>query len=152
MANKHTKRCSPLLIIQFSSVVQRVRLCDPMNCSTPGLPVHHQLPEFTQTHAHWVSDAHLTETEVKKTIETKNSKVTSIFFWSKYLPKFFIFITTNFKQTMNIPIFYEYKPILLASSTFNIARIFTFLLFDLPCVSPKYVMTVHERRRGGGCL
>ena len=32
-------------------------LCDPMNCSTPGLPVHHQLPEFTQTHDHQVSDA-----------------------------------------------------------------------------------------------
>ena len=32
-------------------------LCDPMNRSTPGLPVHHQLPEFTQTHVHWVSDA-----------------------------------------------------------------------------------------------
>ena len=32
-------------------------LCDPMNCSTPGLPVHHQLLEFTQTHVHWVSDA-----------------------------------------------------------------------------------------------
>ena len=32
-------------------------LCDPMNCSTPGLPVHHQLPEFTQTHLHRVSDA-----------------------------------------------------------------------------------------------
>ena len=32
-------------------------LCDPMDCSTPGLPVHHQLPEFTQTHAYWVSDA-----------------------------------------------------------------------------------------------
>ena len=32
-------------------------LCDPMNCSTPGLPVHHQLPEFTQTQVHWVSDA-----------------------------------------------------------------------------------------------
>ena len=32
-------------------------LCDPMNYSTPGLPVHHQLPEFTQTHVHWVSDA-----------------------------------------------------------------------------------------------
>ena len=31
-------------------------LCDPMVCSTPGLPVHHQLPEFTQTHLHWVSD------------------------------------------------------------------------------------------------
>ena len=32
-------------------------LCDPLDCSTPGLPVHHQLPEFTQTHVHWVSDA-----------------------------------------------------------------------------------------------
>ena len=32
-------------------------LCDPMNRSTPGLPVHHQLPEFTQTHVHWVGDA-----------------------------------------------------------------------------------------------
>ena len=34
-----------------------VSLCNPMNCSTPGLPVHHQLPEFTQTHVHWVGDA-----------------------------------------------------------------------------------------------
>ena len=42
----------------FSSVAQLcLTLCDPMNHSTPGLPVHHQLPEFTQTHAHWVSDA-----------------------------------------------------------------------------------------------
>ena len=32
-------------------------LCDPMNHSTPGFPVHHQLPEFTQTHVHWVGDA-----------------------------------------------------------------------------------------------
>ena len=44
--------------VQFSSVTQsRPTLCDPMNCSTPGLPVHHQLPEFTQTHVHQVSDA-----------------------------------------------------------------------------------------------
>ena len=45
--------------IQFSSVqsLSRVRLCDPMNCSTPGLPVHHQLLEFTQTHVHRVGDA-----------------------------------------------------------------------------------------------
>ena len=43
---------------QFSSVTQSCpTLCDPMDCSTPGLPVHHQLPEFTQTHVHWVSDA-----------------------------------------------------------------------------------------------
>ena len=43
---------------QFSSVAQLCpTLCDPMNCSTPGLPVHHQLPKSTQTHVHWVSDA-----------------------------------------------------------------------------------------------
>ena len=43
---------------QFSSVAQWCpTLCDPMNCSTPGLPVHHQLPEFTQTHVHQVRDA-----------------------------------------------------------------------------------------------
>ena len=44
--------------IQFSSVAQSCpTLCDPMDCSTPGLPVHHQLQELTQTHAHRVSDA-----------------------------------------------------------------------------------------------
>ena len=44
--------------VQFSSVAQLCpTLCDPMNRSTPGLPVHHQLPEFTQTHIHRVSDA-----------------------------------------------------------------------------------------------
>ena len=44
--------------VQFSSVAQSCpTLCDPMNRSTPGLPVHHQLPEFTQTHVHQVSDA-----------------------------------------------------------------------------------------------
>ena len=46
------------LSVQFSSVAQPCpTLCDPMNCSTPGLPVHHQLPEFTQTHVPQVSDA-----------------------------------------------------------------------------------------------
>ena len=44
--------------VQFSSVTQWCpTLCDPMNCSMPGLPVHHQLPEFTQTHVHRVSNA-----------------------------------------------------------------------------------------------
>ena len=43
---------------QFSSVAQSCpTLCDPMNRSMPGLPVDHQLPEFTQTHVHWVGDA-----------------------------------------------------------------------------------------------
>ena len=44
--------------VQFSSVAQSCpTLCNPMNHSTPGLPVYHQLPEFTQTHVHRVSDA-----------------------------------------------------------------------------------------------
>ena len=44
--------------VQFSSVAQSCpTLCEPMNCSMPGFPVHHQLQEFTQTHIHRVSDA-----------------------------------------------------------------------------------------------
>ena len=44
--------------VQFSSVAQScLTLFDPMNHSTPGLPVHHQLPKSTQTHVHWVGDA-----------------------------------------------------------------------------------------------
>ena len=47
-----------LIHIQFSSVAQSCpTLCDPMDYSTPGLPVRRQLPEFTQTHVHWVGDA-----------------------------------------------------------------------------------------------
>ena len=43
---------------QFSSVTQSCpTVCNPMNCSMPGLPVHRQLPEFTQTHVHWIGDA-----------------------------------------------------------------------------------------------
>ena len=45
--------------IQFSSIhpLSHVQLCDPIDCSMPGLPVHHQVSEFMQTHVHWVSDA-----------------------------------------------------------------------------------------------
>ena len=58
MTSKHMESCSTSLIIQFSSLTQSCpTLCDPMNLSTPGLPVHHQLPEFTQTHVHRVGDA-----------------------------------------------------------------------------------------------
>ena len=54
----YRERFSSHQFIQFSSVAQSCpTLCDPMNRSTPGLPVHHQLPEFTQTHVHWVCDA-----------------------------------------------------------------------------------------------
>ena len=54
-------RRSQFFSIAYQSVISVAQssqtLCDPMNCSTPGLPVHHQLQEFTQTHVHWVGDA-----------------------------------------------------------------------------------------------
>ena len=47
-----------VISVQFSPVAQSCpTLCNPMNCSTPGLPVHHPLLEFTQTHVHRVGDA-----------------------------------------------------------------------------------------------
>ena len=59
--NLHTFSISDMvatILVQFSSVAHLCpTLCDPMNCSMPGLPVHHQLPEFTQTHVDWVGDA-----------------------------------------------------------------------------------------------
>ena len=53
------KQCILLQSVnQFSSVIQSCpTLCDPVDCSTPGLSVHHQLPEPTQTHVCWVGDA-----------------------------------------------------------------------------------------------
>ena len=54
-----------LFSFQFSSVAQSCpTLCDPMNHSTRGLPVHHQLPESTQTHVHWVEDASVVSSSV----------------------------------------------------------------------------------------
>ena len=57
--DSHSGRCKVVFrkLFQFTSVTQSCpTLCNPMNCSTPGLPVHHQLLEFTQTHVHWVGD------------------------------------------------------------------------------------------------
>ena len=52
----HTHRITDSF--QFSSVAQSCpTLCDPIDCSIPGLPVHHQLPELAKTHVHWVGDA-----------------------------------------------------------------------------------------------
>ena len=54
----HPSSRAPLGWVQFSSVAQSCpTLRNTMNCSTPGLPVHHQLLEFTQTHLHWIGDA-----------------------------------------------------------------------------------------------
>ena len=58
MINKLRRGKGYIRLVQFSSIVQLCpTLCNPMNHSTPGLPVHHQLPESTQTHVHWISDA-----------------------------------------------------------------------------------------------
>ena len=52
------QKSDSLSSVQFSSVMQScLTLCNPIDCSTSDLPVHHQLPEFTQIHVHWVSDA-----------------------------------------------------------------------------------------------
>ena len=62
MPSNHLILCHPLLFPPsiFPSIgvfANESALCDPMNCSTPGLPGHHHLPEFAQTHVHRVSDA-----------------------------------------------------------------------------------------------
>ena len=55
---RHTFQICRTVVFQFTSVTQSCpTLWDPMVCSMPDLPVYHQHPQFTQTHAHWVSDA-----------------------------------------------------------------------------------------------
>ena len=51
------KLLSSFSSVQFSLVAQSCLTCDPKDCSTPGFPVYHQLPELAQTHVHWVGDA-----------------------------------------------------------------------------------------------
>ena len=54
----HLSQQGGKIVLQFSSVIQScLTLCYPMDCSMPGFPIHHKLPEFTQTHVHWVSNA-----------------------------------------------------------------------------------------------
>ena len=70
--------------VQFSSVAQSFpTLCDPMDCSMPGLPVHHQLQEITQTHVHWVSDAtqpsHPLPSPTPPSIFPKSSQISQFF-------------------------------------------------------------------------
>ena len=89
----------------FSSVqsLSRVRLCDPMNRSTPGLPVHHQLPEFTQTHLHQVSDAShlilcrllLLLPPIPPSIKVFSNESTLRMRWTKYWSFSFSIIPSN---------------------------------------------------------
>ena len=75
--------------VQFSSVAQSCpTLWDPMNRSTPGLPVHHHLPEFTQTHVHRVSDAiqpsHPRSSPIPPSIRVFSNESTLLMRWPKY--------------------------------------------------------------------
>ena len=56
-SSKNPNNLSKPVSVSSVQSLSRVRLCDPMNRSMPGLPVHHQLPEFTQSHVHCVGDA-----------------------------------------------------------------------------------------------
>ena len=81
--NCKLNKCYVSSSVQFSSVAQSCpTLCDPMNCSTPGLPVHHQLPEFTQTHVHRVGDAIQTSHPLSSPSPAPNpSQHQSLFQW-----------------------------------------------------------------------
>ena len=50
-------QCESVIHVVVVQLLSRIHLCDPMDCSTPGFPVLHYLPEFAQTHVHWVTDA-----------------------------------------------------------------------------------------------
>ena len=94
----HSRKPSPMMEFsssnfsmshQFSSVAQLCpTLCDPMNHSTPGLPVHHQLREFTQTHIHWIGDAILWHPllllSIFPSIRVFSNKSVLLIRWSKY--------------------------------------------------------------------
>ena len=75
-----------MIIFQFSSVqlLSRVWLCDPMDCSTPGLPVHHQLPEPTQTHVHWVGHPLLLLPSIFPSIRVFSNESALHITWPKY--------------------------------------------------------------------
>ena len=67
---------------QFSSVTQSCpNLCDPRDCSTPGFPVHHQLPEFTQIHVHCVGDAIQPSHPLTSTPAFNLSQLQGLFLW-----------------------------------------------------------------------
>ena len=75
------------ILLQFSWVAQScLTLCDPMDCSMPGFPVHNQLPEFIQTHVDWVGDA----------IQPHLLLSPSPSYFSQYFPASESFLTSQF--------------------------------------------------------
>ena len=75
--------------VQFSQLLSHVRLCNPMDYSPPGLPVHHQHPELMQTHFHWVGDAILCRsllllTSISPSIRVSSNESVLHSRWPKY--------------------------------------------------------------------
>ena len=120
---------SPVLCagsVQFSSVAQSCpTLCDPMNCSMPGLPVHHQLPEFTQTHIHRVGDAiqpshplsspFLLLPPIPPSIRVFSNESTLRMRWSKYWS--FIFNIIPFKEHPELILRMDWLDVLAVQGT-----------------------------------
>ena len=88
----------------FSSVAQSCpTLCDPMNCSMPGLPAHHQLPELTQTHVHQVGDAIQPSHPLLSPSPALNlSYIFLLFHVLLWFGKAFLFITQHIRNKENI--------------------------------------------------
>ena len=102
-------------VIPFSPFSRsvNVRLCDPMNCSTPGFPFHYQLPELAQTHVHWISDAiqppHLLSSPSPPTFNLSQLEglfqwVSSSHQWSKYCSFIFSISPSNEYSGLIIPL------------------------------------------------
>ena len=100
-----TKAFRLLSSVQFSSVIQSCpTLCNPMHCSTPGFPVHHQLPELTQTHVHLVSDPIQPSHSLSSPSPTSNhSQHQSLFKWVSSLHQYW-FLSEQYTNYSSDPI------------------------------------------------
>ena len=124
--------------VQFSSVVQSCpALCGPMDCSTPGFPVHHQLPEFTQTHGHWVGDA--TKPSHPSPPAFSLSQHQGLFKWvssSHLVAKYwsFSFIISPSKEYSGSISFFFF-PVLFTFLLYNIVLVLLYIDMNLPWVN-----------------
>ena len=78
------------LTLSAVQLLSCVRLCDPMDGSTPGFPVHHQLPELIQTHVHWVGDAIQPFSSVGKLATRQNGSNSAIYWMNEGMKIFFV--------------------------------------------------------------
>ena len=125
---------------QFSSVAQScLTLCSPMDCSTPGSPVHHQLPELTQTHVHRVSDviepshpllSPSPPAPVLPSIRVLSNESTLRMRWTKYWRTFTLAISclTTLKANENENIMYQHAEKIVLSRKFMAIN---------PCIKKK---------------